>query len=117
VQRREGENFCSGEADSHVSRRWGGRTAIVVGIGNAYYGMNISQPATRYFVGFSVAIGGWLLVAVLGQILLVLFNQYDHKGRALNTSMPSDKYGRTNGNGTFSNELNGTISHNTPVPA
>jgi len=53
----------------------------VVGIGNAYYGMKISQPATRYFVGFSVAIGGWLLLAVVGQILLVLFNQYDQEGK------------------------------------
>ena len=47
--------------------RWAGGTAVIVGIGNAYYGMNISLPATRYFAGYSAALGGWLLIAAIGQ--------------------------------------------------
>lgn len=96
----------------NVLHWWGGRTAIVVGVGNAYYGMNITQPATRYFVGFSVAIGGWLLIAVVGQILLVLFNQYDHDGRALQFTSASDKVGHRTGT-----PLTGATTHASPSPA
>ena len=87
-------------------RRWGGRTAIVVGIGNAYYGMNISQPATRYFVGLSVAVGGWLLFAVVGQVVLVLLNQYntEHIG--------SGQFGHYNGK-----PVKGATTHASQVPA
>jgi len=54
---------------------------------------------------------------MLGQILLVLFNQYDHEGRAVNSALPFHKYGQTNGNGTMSNGMNGTTMHASPAPA
>ena len=56
---------------------------MLVGIGNAFVGMNISQPASRYYAGFAVAIGGWLLIAMFGQAFIYSFLQYDYEGNVI----------------------------------
>ena len=63
--------------------RWAGRTVLLVGIGNAFVGMNISQPASRYYAGFAVAIGGWLLIAMFGQAFMYSFLQFNYEGNVI----------------------------------